>query len=167
MCGLPKSSASCHAPISRGAEDCLWLTVWHWGEQPTENQIVYKDILQHLVRSVHDKTRSFWEAHTWTLHYDNAPAHTALSIRQFLAEKNIATLQHPHIPPIWLAVTFSSSPRLNVLKETNSSDIGSIKMAATTELKEIPENAFQECIESWKRRMHKCSKVKGDYCKGI
>ena len=27
MCGLPKSSASCHAPISRGAEDCLWLTV--------------------------------------------------------------------------------------------------------------------------------------------
>ena len=24
----------------------------------------------------------------WTLHHDNAPAHTALSIRQLLAEKN-------------------------------------------------------------------------------
>ena len=23
------------------------------------------------------------------------------------------------------------------------------------------------CIESWKRRMHKCFKVKGDYFKGI
>ena len=27
----------------------------------------------------------------WTLHNDNAPAHTALSIRQLLVEKNIAT----------------------------------------------------------------------------
>ena len=27
----------------------------------------------------------------WTLHHDNALAHTALSIRQLLAEKNIAT----------------------------------------------------------------------------
>ena len=40
-------------------------------------------------------------------------------------------------------------------------------MAATTELKKIPENVFQECIESWKRRMHKCFKVEGDYFEGI
>ena len=40
-------------------------------------------------------------------------------------------------------------------------------MAATTEIKNIPENAFQECFESWKKRMHKCFQVEGDYFKGI
>ena len=61
----------------------------------TVNQIVYKEILRHLIRSVRDKRQSLWEAHTWALHHDNAPAHTALSICQFLAERNIATLKHP------------------------------------------------------------------------
>ena len=55
----------------------------------------------------------------------------------------------------------------NRLKITHFSDIDSIKMATTTELKKIPENAFQECIEFWKRRMHKCFKVEGNYFEGI
>ena len=47
----------------------------------TMNQTVYKEILWCLVRSVRDKRRSLWEAHTWTLYHDNAPAHKILSIR--------------------------------------------------------------------------------------
>ena len=78
------------------------------------NQTIYKNILRRLVRSVHDKRRSLWVAHAWMLHHDNAPADTALSIRQFLVERNIATLKHPHIPPTWPPVTFSSSPRSNL-----------------------------------------------------
>ena len=134
----------------------------------TVNQTFYKKILRRLVRSVLDKRRSLWEAHAWTLHHDNAPAHTALSIRQFLADRNIATLEHPHIPPIWPHVNFFLFPKIkSVLKRNHFSDIDSIKMAATTELKEIPENAFQECFESWKRRIHKCFQVEGDYFEEI
>ena len=44
------------------------------------NQIVYKEILWHLIRSVCDKSQSLWEAHAWVLHHDNGPAHTVLSI---------------------------------------------------------------------------------------
>ena len=40
-------------------------------------------------------------------------------------------------------------------------------MAATAELKMIPENAFQEYFKLWKRRMHKCFQVEGDYFEGI
>ena len=40
-------------------------------------------------------------ADDWVLHHDNAPAHTALSIREFLAKKNIPTLQHlPYSPDL-------------------------------------------------------------------
>ena len=56
----------------------------------------------------------FCEAHAWRLHHINAPDYTALSIGQFFAERNIATLEYPHIPPIWPRVTFSSSPRSNL-----------------------------------------------------
>ena len=134
----------------------------------TVNQTVYKEILRCLVRSVRDKRRTLWEAHAWTLHRNNAPAHTALSIRQFLAERNIATLKHPPYSPDLAPCDFFLFPKIkSVLKGTHFSDIDSIKMAATTELKKIPENAFQECFESWKKQMHKCFQVEGDYFEGI
>jgi hypothetical protein len=34
------------------------------------------------------------------LHHNNAPAHTALSIREFLATKQINMLEHPAYSPI-------------------------------------------------------------------
>ena len=133
----------------------------------TLNQTVYK-IFWRLVRSVRDKRRSLWEAHSWGLHHDNATADTARSIRQFLAERNIATLEHPPYFPDLAPCDFFLFPKIkSVLKGTHFSDIDSIKMTATTKLKKIPENAFQECFESWKRRMHKCFQVEEDYFEGI
>ena len=123
----------------------------------TVNQTVYKEILRHFVRSVRDKRWSLWEANAWALHHNNAPAYTALSICQFLAERNIATLEHPPYSPNLAPRDFFLFPKIkSVLKGTHFSDIDSIKKAVTTELKNIPENAFQECFESWKKRMHKC-----------
>ena len=114
----------------------------------TVNQTVYKKILRRLVRSVRDKRRSLWEANACALHHDNAPTHTALSICQFLPERSIATLEHPPYSPALAPCDFFLFPKIkSVLKGTHFSDIDSIKAAATTELKRIPENAFQECFE--------------------
>ena len=60
--------------------------------------------------SLHLKLQKSHGSHTWVLDHNNAPAHTALSICQFLTERNIATLEHPHIPPIWSSVTLFSLP---------------------------------------------------------
>ena len=59
----------------------------------TVNQYVYKEILRRLMRSVRAKRRDMWENNAWVLHHDNAPAHSALSIRWFLAERNVPTLE--------------------------------------------------------------------------
>ena len=58
----------------------------------TINQQVYKEILRLLLRSRREKRRELWQDKSWLLHHDNAPTHNALSIRQLLAEKNIAVL---------------------------------------------------------------------------
>ena len=73
----------------------------------TINQNVYKDILRCLMRSVREKRRELWETKSWLLHHDNAPAHNALSIRQFLAENNIAVLEQPPYSPDLAPVIFS------------------------------------------------------------
>ena len=78
------------------------------------NQTVYKEIFLRLVESVRDKRRSLWEAHAWALHHDNASAHTALSIRQFLSERNIATLEHPPYFPNLTPCDFFSFLRSNL-----------------------------------------------------
>uniref|UniRef100_A0A3B4Z9Q2 Tc1-like transposase DDE domain-containing protein n=1 Tax=Stegastes partitus TaxID=144197 RepID=A0A3B4Z9Q2_9TELE len=102
----------------------------------TINQHIYKEILQRLLCSVRD---------LWLLHHDNTPAHNALSIRQFLAEKNIAVLEQPpyspHLAP-WDFFLFSKLK--GVIKGTRFEDVDDIKMAVTTELRRILEESFQE-----------------------
>ena len=41
-----------------------------------------------------------------------------------------------------------------------------IKRAVTMELRGIPEESFQQCIEAWQRRMEKCIRFKVDYFEG-
>jgi hypothetical protein len=41
----------------------------------------------------------------WILQYDKAPAHKALSVKQFLAQKSITEVEHPPNPLIWLQET--------------------------------------------------------------
>uniref|UniRef100_A0A8C4Q4B9 Mos1 transposase HTH domain-containing protein n=1 Tax=Eptatretus burgeri TaxID=7764 RepID=A0A8C4Q4B9_EPTBU len=65
----------------------------------TVNQYMYKEILRRLMRSARDKRRDLWENNAWVLHHDNTPAHSALSIRQFLVERNVPTLEQPPDSP--------------------------------------------------------------------
>jgi len=50
-----------------------------------------------------------WRSGVWLLHHDNAPAHIALSVRQFLMKNGMTTASHPHppTPQIWHPAIFS------------------------------------------------------------
>lgn len=79
----------------------VWRIV-HWelfSQRQTFNQHVFKEILQRLLSSVHEKRRELWQDNAWLLHYENVPAHNTLSVRQFLAEKNVAMLEPPPYSP--------------------------------------------------------------------
>ena len=59
----------------------------------------YLEVLKRLREKVR-WTRTKLSAHnSWILHHDNAPAHTALSVREFLATKQITVLEHPAYSP--------------------------------------------------------------------
>ena len=133
----------------------------------TVNQHVYKEILQRLLHSVREKRRDLWESNTSLLHHNNAPAHTALSIQTFLADKNITVLEQRSYFPDLAPCDFFLFPKVkNIIKGTHFSSTDAIKNAVMKELWGIPQESFQQCINTWKRRIEKCIKLKGDYFEG-
>jgi hypothetical protein len=63
----------------------------------TVNHAFYKDVLEQFQKWVQRVQKDI--AGDWLLHHDDVPAHTALSIREFLEKKNIPTLTHPPYSP--------------------------------------------------------------------
>ena len=74
----------------------------------TVNQTFYRKVLEILRKRV-ARVRPGIER-TWMLHHDNAPCHTAVSINEFLAEKNIPVVPQPPIRWISVPVTSFYSP---------------------------------------------------------
>jgi len=77
------------------AKDCRMSVRMIAGQ--TVNHTFYKDVLERLRKRVQRVQTDI--AGDWVLHHDNAPAHTALPIREFLAKKNFPVLPHPPYSP--------------------------------------------------------------------
>ena len=76
----------------------------------TVNHAFYKEVLERLRKSVQRLRRD--SADDWVLQHDNAPAHTALAIRAFLAKKNIPVFPHPPYSPDLAPCDFYLFPKL-------------------------------------------------------
>ena len=104
---------------------------------------------------------------SWILHHDNAPAHSSLLVRDFLAKTNTTVMPKPPYSPDLAPSDFFLIPKLK--KPMNGhrfSTIEEIKTASLKELKAIPQNDYQKCFDDWKKRWHKCIISNGDYFEG-
>ena len=85
-------------------------------------------------------------ADDWVLHHDNAPAHTALSIREFLAKENIPVLSHPPYSPDLALCDFCLFAKLkSKLKDHHFRMMENIQKIVTDELHALTENDFWYC----------------------
>jgi len=72
------------------------------------------------------------------LHHDNAPCHTAISVNQFLASKNIAVAPQPPYSPDLSPCDFFLFPRLKKhLKRRHFVALANIQKAVTDQMKAI------------------------------
>jgi histone-lysine N-methyltransferase SETMAR len=76
----------------------------------TVNQHYYIEVLTKLRERVRRKRPELWQ-NGWILHQNNAPAHNALSVKQFSANQNITVIEHPPYSPDLAPVTSTSSQR--------------------------------------------------------
>ncbi|KAL4120451.1 hypothetical protein QTP88_013142 [Uroleucon formosanum] len=114
----------------------------------TVNQVFYKDVLIRLRERIRKKRPEKWRNGTWFLHHDNAPAHSALSIREFLADKKIPVVPHPSYSSDLAPCDFFLFPRLkSALKGQRFQDVEEIKANTAAELKAITLEQFQRTFQ--------------------
>ena len=111
----PTSPRSKKARMSKSKVKVILIAIVHKEFLPqgqTTNQHIYKDVLWRLMRSVREKRQELWNEKSWVLHHDNAPSHSALSIREFLAKNNIAVMDQPPYSPDLASCDFFISKNL-------------------------------------------------------
>ena len=115
----------------------------HWTKAlVTVNQVYYLEVLKRLCEKVRRKRPELFAKNSWILHHGNAPAHTALSMREVLATKQITVLEHP-----------AYSPEIKeILKGRHFDDIDDIRINTTITQKATPHKQFQNCFEGLTRR---------------
>ena len=114
----------------------------------TVNQVYYLEVLKRLREKFRWKRPKLSASNSWIAHHNNALAHTALSVREFLATKQITVLEHPAYSPDLAPSDFFLFPKIKeILKGRHFDDIDDIRSNTTADLKAIPQNHFQNCFE--------------------
>jgi hypothetical protein len=132
------------------------------------DQTIYITVLQHIRDLVRQKRPHKWSSGTWLLHHDNAPCHTALNFREFLAKHSIPVVPHPPYLPDLVPCDFFIFPRLKgTLKGKRIQDVAEIQLNMTRQLQAISKQAYQTCIEKWKDRWNRCINLEGRTLKEI
>jgi transposase len=142
----------------RTDENCsLWVS---WTRSNSEPVLLFGNISK-VREAVRRRRPELWPD-ACILHHDNALAHDALAVREFLAKKSIMKVDHPPYSPDLAPCDFwLFAKQKTALKGHRFSDIADTQGHATTILRSIPEKGFQKCFEQCKHRFTKCIGAQG------
>jgi len=136
-------------------------------EGQTVNAAFDVEVLKHLRDRVRCMRPELWEGRRWIPHHNNAPAHSALIVREILACNSITVLEHPPYSPDIAPCNFFLFPKCKlVLRGRHLGDVMTNKSETTSLLKGLREEEFQGCFQQWKWRWDKCSVSNGEYFEG-
>jgi len=106
-------------------------------------------------------------ATNWILYHDNAPAHLAFSVAQFLTSKGIMVMpQPPYSPDLAPCDFFLFQKTKLALKRHHFESTENIQRSLTQALNDIPQAAFQECYKQWQHRWKTWAQAQGMYFEG-
>ena len=131
----------------------------------TVNQQYYNEVLMKLRERVRRKQPELWR-NGWILHQDNAPAHNALSVQQFLANKiSLRFSTHP-TRQTSLPVTSACSQRSSQCSKELNLSVEDVKAKTAENLNSLTEHNLQNCFEHWQHHMQLCFNSDGNYFEG-
>ncbi|UYV79771.1 hypothetical protein LAZ67_18000597 [Cordylochernes scorpioides] len=102
----------------------------------TVNKEYYLQVMRNLRQAIRQKRPDLWKNKNWLLHHDNAPAHTSLLVRDFLAKNNTLMMPQPPYSPDLAPCDFFLFPKLKrPMKGRRYATLEEIKTASKEELK--------------------------------
>ena len=118
---------------------------------------MYIGILRRFRDAVRWKRPGKGRTNSWFLLHDNAPAHRSVLVQDFLAKKNVTSMDHPPYSPDLAAVDVYLFPRLtSAMKERRFFYATDIINNAMEVLKRLSQNGFQECFQHLYSRWQTC-----------
>ena len=133
----------------------------------TVNSAFYEEVLKRLLRHIHRVRPEMHRTGQWMLLHDNAPAHCAIRVHQFMAQRGVPVLNHPPYSPDLVPADFFLFPRLkSIMKGTRFADVVAIQERVTAVLQSIPKEAFFDSFQKLYERCQKCVVKDGDYFEG-
>lgn len=133
----------------------------------TVTQHYYLEVLRRLREKIRRKRPEKWADNSFVLHHDNAPAHSAHRIKDFLAKTKTTVINHPAYSPDLAPCDYFLFPKLKFkLKGRRFEDVESIKSAVAKEIGQLPQEVFQNAMEKLRSRWNHCIDSEGMYFEG-
>ena len=96
--------------------------------------------------------------------HDNAPAHTAILVAQFLAKRKVTVITHPPYSPDLAPADFFLFPKLkNAMKGDRFDDVPDIQRNVTRIMNSIPAEQFKRAFRHLYERSKICVEREGLY----
>jgi transposase len=113
----------------------------------------YIDCLCRLRDAINRKRPEKLRTKCWLLIRDNATARRSVLVKDFLANSNVTTLEHPPNSPDQAPADFYPFPRLKLaMKGRRICDATEIIKNAMEQPKTLSQHSFQECFQHLYRR---------------
>ncbi|UYV60468.1 PHKG1 [Cordylochernes scorpioides] len=126
----------------------------------TVNKEYYLQVMRNLREAIRQKCPDLWKNKNWLLHHDNAPAHTSLLVRNFLAKNNTLMMLQPPYSPDLAPCDFFLFPKLKrPMKGRSYARLDKIKTASKEELKKIFKNDFFEVLRRLEKPLAQFSSI--------
>ena len=133
----------------------------------TINAAFYQAVINRLLQRIRRDRPELHRTGKWMLYHDNAPAQSAIRMRQLLAQKMVSVLGNPPYCPDLAPADFFLVPRLKAaIKGACFSDVNAIKHRATAVLRSIPQEGFAECFRKLYERCQTCVERMANILKG-
>jgi histone-lysine N-methyltransferase SETMAR len=102
-------------------------------------------------------------AQQWWFHWDNAPVHTAASVKEWMAAKGIKVLEHPPYSPDLASADFFLFRRVKEALAGTTLDQDSLKTAWEGVIRTITADDFATAFRRWFERAEKCVRIGGNF----
>ena len=99
----------------------------------------------------------------WFLHWDNAPVHTAATVQEFLAAKEVKTIPHPPYSPDLAPADFFLFPRIKTELAGRTLTADTFKNNWEGVVRTIKKEEFAAAFRRWMERCEKCVRIGGEY----
>jgi histone-lysine N-methyltransferase SETMAR len=128
------------------------------------NAQFYKGVMDRLLKHIQRVRPAGFCCRDFLFGHDNAPAHKAASVCQFLTQNNVTTLYHPPHSPDSSPPDYFLFTKLKMkLKALHFADVAEIQEAVTDELKKVQKGGFSAAFQKLCDRTKACMYANGAY----